>query len=359
MDDSCVHESTSVTLRSGCRAAILLAIILFLVQPSFAAGTWIKQNSGTLAWLHAAYFLDQNKGWVVGGSGAFLSTIDGGVNWKILRAPTEDNIRDIYFADSLNGWLVCERSIYLLRAKDEQRSYLLTTWDGGGTWRRVNMNGDPDARLLRILFVDDGHGWVFGEGGIIFTTSDGGARWSKKRTPTRHVLFGGAVLDPTQLWLVGAGATVIQTRDGGETWRVGNILGITESVRFAATSFVDRSRGWAVGNGGSLFVTVDGGRTWQAQNSQVEDDLLDVKFIDASEGWAIGAGGTLIHTRDGGFHWTQVATNTTHPLDRMFFVNRDRGWAVGFGGTILTYTTAESDKVPVLKQAPAFKATGP
>lgn len=351
-------SSSRVLVRTAFVLALLVLTSGIQIQKSFATGRWTKQKSGTLGWLQAVYFLDQNRGWVVGSSGTLLSTLDGGENWKAMRPPTEDTIRDLYFADEENGWLVCERSIYLLRAKDEQRSYLLNTMDGGATWRRVNMGGDPDARLLRVLFAGDGQGWVFGEGGMIFTTSNGGDSWSKKRAPTRHVLLGGAFVDPTQLWLVGAGATVIQTRDGGATWRLGNVLGITESVRFAAASFVDRSRGWAVGNKGCVFLTTDGGRTWQAQDSKVAEDLYDVKFIDASEGWAIGSGGTLIHTRDGGFHWTQESTNTTHPLNRVFFFGRERGWTVGFGGTILAYSTQAQDNSPKLKRAPVLKVSG-
>ena len=187
--------------------AFILAFLALVLsaQCALGAGAWMKQKSGTLAWLHAVYFLDQQRGWAVGGSGVLLSTTDGGENWKALRPPTEDAVRDIYFADEQRGWLVCERSLYQLRTKEEQRSYLLNTTDGGATWRRVNLNGDPDARLLRVLLTPDGHGCVFGEGGMIFTTSDGGASWSKRRTPTRHVLYGGAFLDATQFWLVGAG----------------------------------------------------------------------------------------------------------------------------------------------------------
>jgi len=358
MYDSGLNTASRFLLRSAIGLVLLLILLSVPIQNSFAASVWVKQKSGTLGWLHGIYFLDQKRGWVVGSSGTFLSTTDGGENWKAMRQPTEDTINDLYFADEENGWLVCERSIYLLRAKDEQRSYLLTTSDGGRSWRRVNLGGDPDARLLRILFARDGYGWVFGEGGIIFATVDRGVTWSKRRAPTRHVLFGGAFLDPTQLWLVGSGATVIQTKDGGSTWRIGNVLGITESVRFASTSFVDKARGWAVGNGGNIFLTADGGRTWASLNSQVEEDLFDVRFLDASEGWASGANGTLIHTRDGGFHWEKEITNTTHPLDRMFFISRDRGWAVGFGGTILSFVRSARENVP-RQQAPVLKGAGP
>src|SRR5437870_10412514 len=34
-----------------------------------SAATWTRQPSGTMAWLHAVYFLDQNRGWVAGSNG--------------------------------------------------------------------------------------------------------------------------------------------------------------------------------------------------------------------------------------------------------------------------------------------------
>ncbi len=355
MNGSGVNSFTVITRPFVFRMALVSLSLIFIASQTFAEGSWTKQRSGTLSWLRAVYFLDQQKGWIVGTNGIVLATTDGGESWKPLLRPTEDNVRDLYFSDERNGWIVCERSLYLLKTKDEQRSYLMSTIDGGRAWRRVNMTGDPDARLLRVLFTTEGHGWLFGEGGMIYVTGDGGQTWLKKRTPTRHILFGGASLDSTHLWLVGTGATIIQTRDGGETWRNGNVLGITSEVRFTATSFVDKVRGWAVGNAGSIFMTVDGGRTWSAQKSNVEEDLNDVKFLDTTEGWVAGNGGVLLHTTDGGFHWTVEQTGTTHPLERLFFVSRERGWAVGFGGTILSYAFS---KAPAIKQPPALKGAG-
>jgi photosystem II stability/assembly factor-like uncharacterized protein len=303
-----------------------------------------------MAWLHAVYFLDQNRGWAVGGKGALLSTTDGGKTWAVMRSPTEDALRDLYFADEKNGWLVCERSIYVLKEKDEPRTYLLKTMDGGATWRFVNVTtADVDARLVRALFTGEGRGWAFGEAGALYTTRDAGTNWVRQRVPTQHLLLGGAFLNAEEGWLVGAGATVLQTSDGGQTWRAGKIMSRTP-VRFTAVSFVDRLRGWAVGTGGRVFATSDGGRNWRAQASGVSADLYDVKFMDASEGWAVGAEGTVIHTTDGGQHWNAEPSGTTHPLERLFFVNRERGWAVGFGGTIITYTNAAPrQKAPELK----------
>ncbi|HUQ31595.1 MAG TPA: YCF48-related protein [Pyrinomonadaceae bacterium] len=337
------------------------AIAHCLLPTASAAGAWTKQRSGSLAWLHAVYFLDERKGWAVGGKGALLSTEDGGETWRVNKRPTEDALRDVYFSDDLQGWLVCERSIYDLKEKDEPRTYLLHTADGGATWKLVNVIGkDVDARLVRALFTNDGRGWAFGEEGALYTTRDGGANWERQRVPTRNLLLGGWFLNSEQGWLVGAGATLLQTIDGGETWHAGTLINQavatvnneeTRRVRFTATSFVDKKRGWAVGAEGRVFATQDGGRTWGPQNSNVEADLYDVKFPDALEGWAAGAGGTLIHTLDGGRHWTVTPTGTTHALERLCFIGRTRGWVVGFGGTIISYTPlASPPRPPVLKK---------
>jgi photosystem II stability/assembly factor-like uncharacterized protein len=334
-------------------SSLLFIVLLHVGALSvFAGGAWRPQNSGTLAWLHAVYFLDESRGWAVGGNGVLLMTMDGGASWRAMRRPTEDALRDIYFADERTGWLVCERSIYLLKTNDEPRTYLMKTTDGGSTWERVNVIGsNVDARLVRALFTVKGRAWAFGEAGVLYTTRDGGASWTQQRVPTRHLLLGGDFITAERGWLVGAGATILQTADGGETWRMSDIN--VAGVRFTAVSFVEPRIGWAVGTGGHVFATLDGGRTWHAQESGVSADLLDVKFLDASEGWAVGTEGTVIHTTDSGLHWQAVPSGTMHPLERLCFVSRERGWAVGFGGTIISYAPATSapKKAPELKQS--------
>ncbi len=349
--------------RNARRRRLLPALFCFLfllpaahclLPTARAAGAWARQSSGSLAWLHAVFFLDERRGWAVGGNGVLIATEDGGVSWRARPRPTEDTLHDVYFTDERNGWLVCERSIYDLKELDDTRTYLLRTKDGGRSWDRVNVLGkqDDDALLVRALFTHEGRGWAFGEGGTLYTTRDGGATWERQRVPTRHLLLGGLFLDGEQGWLVGAGSTLLQTSDGGETWNIGTLLGFVppasagpdaRRVRFTATSFVDRSRGWAVGAEGQVFATRNGGRTWTPQESNTTADLLDVKFLDGREGWASGAGGTLLHTVDGGSRWEIVPSGTTHALERLCFVGRARGWAVGFGGTILSYSPGQAE----------------
>jgi len=333
--------------------ALLLALCLLLTAHSSLltvfAGAWAKQRTSSLAWLHAVYFLDHNRGWAVGSRGTLLATNDGGSRWHVQPQPTEDAIRDLYFSNSLEGWLLCERNIYDLRSNDEQRAYLMKTTDGGEHWKRLNLRGAAvDARLMRALFSNGGRAWAFGEGGSIYTTQDSGASWIKLQSPTRYLLLGGVFVDENSGWLVGAGATILQTSDGGETWHAGRIPG-APNLRFNAASFVDTRHGWAVGSGGAIYRTSNGGRSWQLQNSGVTADLLDVKFLDDREGWAVGAEGIVLHTIDGGLHWTTERSGTPHALERIFFTDRAHGWAVGFGGTIISYSSESPSALPRLR----------
>jgi photosystem II stability/assembly factor-like uncharacterized protein len=290
-----------------------------------------------MSWLHSVYFLDQRHGWVAGSGGTLLETTDGGQTWNKVHPPTADTLRDVYFANDHDGWLVCERDVFKLKTNDEPRSYFLKTGDGGLTWQRVIPNGvEANAKLVRAVFTGSDRGWTFGEGGVAMFTRDGGASWSRQTLPTKYLMLGGAFVDEQHGWLVGAGATILQTSDGGTTWHSG-IVRDGASTRFTSISFVGNRLGWAVGSAGRAFATTDGGRAWFEQRTNVTSDLLDVKFIDAAEGWIAGTNGTLLHTTNSGVRWSIEPSGTTHALERIFFTDQNHGWAVGFGGSILAF----------------------
>lgn len=335
----------AVICRQACPIAICVLLSTFCLLPSAFGSGWTRQQSGTMAWLRAVYFLDHNHGWVAGGNGTLLKTTDGGTTWKRLLPLTRDTLHDVFFADEQNGWLVAERDLLKLTSNDEPRSYLLRTEDGGITWRRVPVKTDTNARLLRLVFADARRGWVFGESGTVLATTDGGVRWAAQASPTRFLLLGGTVISDSRLWLVGAGATIIQTSDGGLTWRK-DFVRNAANTRFTAATFASHNLGWAAGQSGAIFTTADGGRLWYEQPTPVDIDLFDIKFVNAAEGWAAGAEGVLLHTTDGGSHWMVQPSGTSHSLQRLYFLNSTDGWVVGFGGTILKFGDS---RPPVLK----------
>lgn len=356
--------------KAATPSALTFAFCLFTFALSLnvsAQAAWQKQKTGTFAWLHSVFFVDESRGWAVGGKGALLSTADGGETWQLRPRPVEDTLHEIVFTDATTGWIVCERSVFAPMAKDESVSYLLKSSDGGESWTRVDVTRgeDVDIKLAGLSFADAEHGWVYGEQGVLYATPDGGRTWSRQRVPTRHLLLGGAFADAQHGWLSGGGLTLLRTEDGGENWRAGTLYipladtqnavaatpragvkgseaaraaaaALPASLRLNAIVFSGSEAGWAVGANGAIFFTSDGGRTWQPQESGVKSDLYDVKFVDANEGWAVGGEGTILHTKNGGRAWTRERRVTEHTLESLFFVGRKRAWAVGFGGTVVT-----------------------
>ncbi len=310
---------------------IFVLILCFVFFQTVEAG-WAKQNSGTLAWLRSIYFSDQNKGWVVGSNGTYLTTDDGGKTWIQDKKITKDDIRDVHFSDEKNGWLLCERNIYNLG--NQPASYLMKTFDGGASWETINFS-EGKERIARIFFAADGSGFAVGESGAFLSLQSGQKTWKKFTLPVRYLMLGGKFADNLHGLLVGGGGTILFTEDGGLSWNQAKIAG-DQKTKFVSVFFVDRKTGWAVGEAGKIFFTSTGGKLWREQASNVVENLSDIFFVNAEEGFAVGDGGNILHTTTAGKIWNVEKADSKHRLERVFFVE-NKGFAVGFGGTILTY----------------------
>lgn len=316
---------------------IFLFCFLFLQT---ARADWTKQNSGTLAWLRSVYFINENKGWVVGSNGTLLTTEDGGENWKQAKKIIEDNIRDVYFLDSQNGWLLCERNVY--GGDTSSPSYLLKTTDGGENWEKIKIIGETRERVVRIFFSENGNGFAVGEAGALWTENGDKESWKKKILPVRYLMLDGKFTGSAHGAIVGGGGTILFTEDGGATWSPGAVETRSEA-KLNSIFFINQSVGWTVGELGRILFTNNGGRFWHQQNSNISKNLSDVFFINTAEGWAVGDDGTILYTVTAGNVWSPQETGVRHKLEKVFFVGR-KGFAVGFGGTILTYDKKQTEQ---------------
>ncbi|HEY7184544.1 MAG TPA: YCF48-related protein [Blastocatellia bacterium] len=320
---------------------------------------WSAQSSGALAKLYGVFFVDRDRGWVVGSGGALLATEDGGAKWRRQALPerqSSETLNDVWFFNPDRGLLLGEYGL-VNRNGDvnwSERAFLLISKDRGANWEAGalqrppigNQNGDtlkngrpsPDPILLRMSFANDQAGWAVGESGTIQRTIDGGATWTPQESPTRKLLYDVAAIDDGHAWAVGAGGTVLRTVDGGRNWDE-QPPGVIQALR--AVHFADAKRGWAVGAKGMIISTTDGGASWRRQTSGVELNLNDVVFLNAKEGakegWIAGDRGLLLHTTDGGATWENVDLGARSNLSRLFFIAPDCGWVVGTSGAIFKY----------------------
>ncbi len=311
---------------------IILGSLLFVLFSQTLLADWVKQDSGTLAWLQSIYFVDDKYGWIVGSNGTLLSTNDGGRTWAKEKTKSGDTFRDVYFADARNGLLLCERSLY--SSAGAPPSYLMQTSNGGKDWQTIEF-AEGKERMIRFFFSKNGTGFAVGEGGIILRKQDDGKPWKRSPLPIRYLLLDGAFTDESNGIVVGGGGTVLATADGGSTWNEAKFAKDGAKTKLNALHFIDRKYGWTAGNEGKIYSTNDGGKLWRKQETNITEDLFDIEFIDLRLGFAVGDSGTILRTNDGGVSWMVETTGSRHKLQRVSFAG-NRGFAVGFGGTILT-----------------------
>jgi photosystem II stability/assembly factor-like uncharacterized protein len=334
----------SVVLRST--VAGILAMLLILMsgcakdERPEPPERWVEIPLGTRAEFRDIFFLDADRGWIVGGGinikgGIVGSTTDGGRTWSFKSGITQPSSRASSF--HLNAvWFVDEQTGYI--AGDG--FHILRTIDGGEHWHKLPTARKVWAHLGDIQFVDRDHGWAIGSGGLVRTT-DGGESWQGplgidpsvggiSRTVGTALRF----IDRDRGWLVGQFGLIRLTTDGGISWISVGDPQASEKPDLRGLDFADERHGWAVGKEGVIMHTSDGGATWSMQASGVYHNLMDVDFIDAKRGWAVGfdrrtGSSVIIRTTNGGATWEAQALIQSEALLALFILDERHGWAVG------------------------------
>jgi photosystem II stability/assembly factor-like uncharacterized protein len=280
-------------------------------------------------------------------------------SWTALDLASDAEFEDVYFADSLNGWVV--GGGYQI-----QGGIVGRTQDGGVSWRFTSglaseWPGVSSFSLTAVRFLDGARGLATASGGQIFLTADGGDNWRAVRFGQGDGLTALDFLDSSTGWAAGPGG-VFRTDDSGENWR--QVYRSTSESGYlwgSAIHFVDVEHGWMAGQLGMIASTSDGGETWTPVTTPLGPEekphLFAMHFPDARHGWVVGENGTILHTADGGATWVRQSHGVPGPtvprrtarnareqmiedlgidphglqlsLMSVYFVDAERGWVVG------------------------------
>jgi len=237
------------------------------------------------------FFLDAGHGWMNiespvphwGGEGILLGTIDGGNTWKqIVEVNGGGGYGRIRFTDPLNGWIAGGPGGY----------YLYATNDGGHHWKEVPVPApsaisrlfqDVAAQYALPRFADAMHGFVAvkysGPGTsedevdilALLSTSDGGRTWRSEswvnleqaaNFPIVAVVGSTALApkrvdhEPATLVKLGPGAKLTETRASESPE-------MPSGAALLSLNFSDVAHGWASSSDGRLLSTADGGVVWK------------------------------------------------------------------------------------------------
>ncbi len=300
--------------------------------------TWSSKNSEIplTTILYSIFFIDENTGFIGGGTssgnGAFsYKTTDGGESWSLASYPeygflyniqalnenlvyaVHNGSQIVKSEDGGSSWTEISDTnvpdlISGLHMVDENTGFasgsgISKTTNGGETWQSVE---DVDGVNLKV-HINGNAGWVAGDDGLIFHTSDLGESWAAKGTNlTTSTILGVFLPDENSIW-VATSKNAFRTNDNRATWETQEYR--PQSMMVQDIVFVDEATAFVSASQGLIYKTTDNGQNWTSVNSMAGSTTLSsIYFLDENTGiTGTFNTGTIRFTSDGGTNW---ATST-------------------------------------------------
>lgn len=250
------------------------------------------------------------------------------VQWVKQCCSSNEYLRSIYFVNENTGWV----------AGDSGKIYKTT--DKGTVWELV-YSDSIFSIMHSVFFIDDINGWTSGKYnyscGFINKTTDGGKNWKTIYSDCDKYLFYSLhFFDIDTGYVLSAnnsnGWSILKTENGGYNW--------TEIYRghfLSSLFFLNRDTAWVSGGSfpGRVLKTTNGGANWSTYMADQSDQLHSVWFINKNTGWSTGYGiryvGVILKSTDGGLTWTKqdsIFNNTPHSVQ---FIDENTGYVSGVG----------------------------
>lgn len=276
-------------------------------------------------YLNDVYFIDDQRGWLVGEYGLIYVTENGGETWEQAQIIGAVHFDDIEFPSMESEiprslWPPLFASAEILLEKE----YLRLRIDACLTpaeYRRTGTTtlADDRAESLRDFLESEGvsqdrirmvNPTPFDEESV-----DMQAFVRSKLCDRPHVsvevvetpfLFDVKIRSDGHGLIAGLGGVILRSDDWGRTWTY------AESDSRQAFFAVGHGAGRlvAVGEKGLKRVSKDGGRTWQRPRQgfpPIVSFMRDLVFPTDARGWIVGAESMVLRSSDGGLTWEEVS----------------------------------------------------
>ena len=294
------------------------ALALLVTSTPGQESDWIKQAPLPSAeTVHAIHHVSASDVWVsapqwpYSNNGHVAHSTNAGQSWDVSELDL-GGVSAIFFLDALHGWTA--------------GGAMRHTTDGGQTWITDNSWGS----MYDLFFIDTQRGWSCGNGGVAYTTTDGGLSWTGVTTPAGATLSSIWFQDATNGWAVAINGRILRSTTGGQNWTTafdaGNYL--------STIQFVAPLEGWAIG-GDTFLHTTDGGANWSPVQVPAGTWVHAARFFDPLHGIAVGDAGNVLRTTDGGQSWSTVAPSGSGPgLLDVEYADAQTVFTSGAGGAI-------------------------
>jgi photosystem II stability/assembly factor-like uncharacterized protein len=229
----------------------------------------------------------------VGGRGAVVSAVDGTRSVRVTLPGTPALIDVASCADGSFAALDFYRKVWF--SDDSAANW--TSRSIEGSWRPLALTCDSRNKV-----------WVVGSGTTIASSADRGASWEQRDFKEDAMFNSIQFVDADNGFITGEFGAVYRSTDGGASWNAAPKIP-NDFYPYAAL-FVSPLEGYVSGLAGAMLHTVDGAKSWSA----LENPGALPQFGLARQGGAIysvGMGGSL--QRLDNKRWTTLDYGTRAP----------------------------------------------
>lgn len=257
-------------------------------------------------------YFNGNIGHVLANGTRAYSTTDGGSSWYTYNFPTHGALLlSLNFVDPDTGF-VCGNF-----------GEIYKTSNSGITWERVKNTFTYDS-FYDLEFVNNNEGFLASIAGI-YQTTDGGSNWQKLQNLPNYVFLGIDFPSPQYGYAASTNGAVYKTNNSGNSW----IQILNTNVYFHKVHFYDESFGIVSGENGKVFKTIDGGEFWEEISIPFNITIFNCFVLNKNRFIVIGDSGYICHTNDGGMSWNYLQTQPDDNFKGIDFCNDLNGLIVG------------------------------
>ncbi len=310
--------------------------------------------------LQSVRMVNRTTGWATAKTTIILHTVDGGNHWTNVTPPYSIVAMPqsfvATFKDAQHAWVAYEPKI------GDSTFTILRTANGGVSWQKSTVSTISGFGISSLTFNGNLNGWILvGDNGgpgagsesfALFSTTNGGASWTRLpdiRTTDQAVRA--SFVDAQNGYLTYGGPYVAPhmsvTHNGGRSWRemvlpvmngVSGSIVTTSPVFFGSTGFLPVA---VQGNttGFEIYTSHNNGATWHASNSFLmlgnnnigQGGVGDLYIVNPTQFYVTNQQGQTLMSTDGGVHWYKLPGTVGLGVTSLSFINAQQGWAAGNG----------------------------
>ncbi|RPI13312.1 MAG: hypothetical protein EHM58_18685, partial [Ignavibacteriae bacterium] len=331
-----VHYIKFINNNTGFLTRIVDFYINGLQKTTDGGQTWVTKLTTSYYNVTPKFdFVNDTLGYTNMNNG--YKTTDGGNNWFYFPSPVPpgNSINDIKFLN--NNTAYCVSAVNFT-------SFIAKTTNNGFSWDTLRLTGD--IRVEHINFFDGLTGIIYGSGGNICRTSNGGLNWSYLNSGIKNIWSITKIqfTDNQTGYVCGGDTLFAKTTNGGNNWIKLNLN--SNSSAISSLYFFNNLTGFFAAQSHTLGKTTNGGVNWNIipiQNGNY--NLVCINFVNSNTGFIGCLDGYLLKTTNAGFNWSLNYSISSPAFNDIFFINENTGFVTGnaYGSPILKTTNTGSN----------------